>query len=120
MPPRAPKVRARLPATVPSIAQNIAVASSVRGSSSHMRGLVICAGMNGAAGAADKFDEPGAGQDPFGRHVVVTLAHEIEDGALARIGRRHRHVPALARDGHRAALSWNQRAHAEPGARPYE
>src|SRR6516165_7834585 len=52
--------------------------------------------------------------------MVVTPAHEIEDGALLHIGRRHCHMPALGRDGYRAASRWNQRAHAEPGARPYE
>ena len=52
-PPRVPSVRARLPATVPSIAQNIAVAVlRVHGSSPNIRGSVICGAVNGAAGTA--------------------------------------------------------------------
>src|SRR6516162_449027 len=85
-----------------------------------MRRLLVPFSVPSKLEADLALDEAGAGQHALRRDVVVTLAHEIEHGALLRIGRRHRHMPALARDGHRAALSWNQRTHAEAGAGPNE
>ena len=80
--PCAPRVSARLPATVPSIAQNIAVASAHSGSAAPVSGSVICAAVYCAAGTPStagqrvvEIDQPRPGQHALGRDVVEMPAH---------------------------------------------
>ena len=101
---------ARLPATVPSIAQNIAVASRARGSSAQVRGSVICGGVNGAAGTAAssqrfvEIDETGAGENSFRRDMIVTSTHKLQYCALERHARGSPRG-LLARSASRICLS---------------